>query len=306
MGNHLSIEWHGVDGSVWDLITGREGVFMARKPSGSFYDAKMKTLWTPSAFGQKYQGKRVQRRDIIFTVVIGQDGDTTAEEWHDIESRWRLSWSYDKEGLLKVRTSDGTRTIALRKLEEPKSADSLEFEGLDPHELMISTMVMTTTAELPYWQGENRRIELEFDPDGGSSKSIDVEMWNEGDTEMWPFAVFSSPGDWTIPDWSFGQNYAGRAEEDEDRTLTIVRNTAAVDGFTITWRQDEEWIVAFNGSNLGALQNGNSVLYPVPPHTPKTTQTWTYTRPSGDTTSVGHLRIDYTPWFSTPWGSARV
>lgn len=306
MGNYLDIEWHGADGSVWDLINGTEGVFMMRKPSGSFYDAKVKTLWTPSAFGQKYQGRRVQRRDIVFTVGIGEEGETTAAEWHDIESRWRLSWDYDKEGYLLVRTEDGERVIYLRKLEEPKANESMDFEGLDPHELMFSTMVMTTAAELPYWIGKPRVVELEFDPGAGTTKTINVDAWNEGDTEMWPFVTFSSPGKWTVPDYSFGQNYAGRAEADATRKLALRETPASMGGFTVTWRQDEEWIVAFDGSNLAGLQNGNSVLYPFPAHTPKTTQPWTYTRMAGDTTSKGYLRIEYTPWFSTPWGSNRA
>ncbi|GAA4399646.1 hypothetical protein [Tsukamurella soli] len=299
MSDYVSILLEGCDGSSWDLISGEQGALLGVKPTG-FYDMPMKTYWVPYAFGQQYQSKQAQRRDMVFTVQIGTDTNDP-DEWHQIESRWRMAWDYLNESTLVVTTSDGKRTLGVRLLEEPKAAQTAQWEGYDPHCYAQSTYVMTVAAEIPYYIGDLTTTDMTFPAGAGSTQVIDV--YNPTDSEMWLEWVLSAPGTWTLPDFSWGQNIYGRAAQDAERTWTLP-DLQAGENVSVTSRPDVEPIVSQSGSLVQARTNGQCLMYPVAPHTGGAVPV-SWQPDSGDTTSVGYAQLIQQQWHSRPWGSVR-
>ena len=69
----LKIEIIGRDGSEWVISGpgfGQQGVILKPRVS-QLIDAPVKTLFVPGPFGEEFAGKRVQRREMVFTVQVG-------------------------------------------------------------------------------------------------------------------------------------------------------------------------------------------------------------------------------------------
>lgn len=264
----LEMNWHGVDGSVWDVLEASEGVLLAPKPSG-LYDSKIETMWVKSQFGDKYQSSRPARRDVVLTFIL--EG-ATVDGWEELDSDFRMSWSDEEEGMLEVVTNSDRRYIFLRLLEEPKSYQSQDWEGFAPHLRPDAASVqITAAAEIPYYFGDPMYQDFEFTP--GETKM--VPFWNPGDVPLWPRYTGSAPGRWVLPDPSWGQKWLGRAVEDADRVVPLPELRDG-ENFSLDMRPDEEKLIAENGANIEGRWGGKTMLYPIPKWTKPTLLPITY------------------------------
>lgn len=288
--NAAMITVTGVDGSVWTIAgqgRGREGVELATSPSG-LYDAPVTTIWNQSAFqvGSSFGGYRTNKRDVVFAVNVFQ---AAGQSWEAVDSAWRKAWAYDRDSTLTITTDYGTRSLKLRMSEQP------DFKpDKDPHLKMQSKVVMTCVAGNPWWVESDVTSTWTATADStapGVSRHGTVSIANPTDQPMWLKWVCSAPGKWTVPDFSWA------ADDDATRTITLPATTVGKD-LTVDTDPMEEMIVAADGSQIWALMNGVSFLYPVPPYTPATDVPVTVT---GAPAGASVLVVQPRNW-SRPWG----
>lgn len=284
MSDYLMLEWYGVDGSYWNLTSGEQGVTLAPGATKLLGDSPMKTMWLKSAFGQHYAGKKVQRRDPVFSVNIeGDDPD----HWHEIDSAWRMAWDYDREGQLVATTADGPRTLGLRLLEDPKA-----WGEKDPHLTGESTVVMTTAAAQPHYLGDT--VTSSWVLPSGTAGSGTVTVSNPGDVSIWLQWVCSAPGTWTLPDFSW---------QDDDQATRTVKMPALGGGehLTVDTYPEEELLISATRSLVWGRFRGNGLLFPVPPHTPPTALPVSVT----GATPGAVVTVRQPRWYSRAWGVTR-
>ena len=300
MSEYLSVALTGADGTRWDLSgldAGLQGVEMRPKPSG-LIEAPVKTFWIKSAFGNKYQGAQVQRRDVVFSVQITGDD---IYSWRDVDSRFRLALGdFDHTFTLTYTTDDGPRSLTLRLLEAPKAFEADYEAGLDPHLFGDSTLVITAAAEQPYWAGTLATASWTLTSGTAGSGTI-LLPGNPGDVPIWPRWTVTAPATWTLPDWSWGQDLYNNAVADAHRTVPLPALRAGEDS-DLDSNPQEEAIIAANGAPVWARWNGRGLLYPIPPHTPPTAV------PIAVTGAVAgaSVSVECDRWFSRPWGLSRI
>lgn len=286
MTDYLKIELTGRDGSHWVLSgpgMGQQGVTLSPNLQ-QFYDAPVKTLYVPGPFGEEYAGKRVQRREIVFSVQAWDDDPDT---WRTIDSAWRWAWDYDEESTLKVTTNDGTRFLNVRLMEEPKP-----YYEKDPHITRDNPIVMTVTSTFPYWQEESS--ESVWDTLHTADRTV-FPVRNDGDVPVWFRWAFTAPGLWIVPDFSWGNDLYSRGQEDLGRTLPLpeLRDNEHV---SVDSDPRVQTIIAVNGAPVQHRWKGNDLLYPLMPGKGADLPVQLKNAPQG-----GACKLTVPRWFSRPW-----
>lgn len=299
MSDALEVIWEGWDGSTWHVSGPSEedeGVLLLPKVS-NIIDAPITTLWVKSAFGSRYQGVQVKRRDPVLGFrVYSPNGDPA--EWRDTDRAFRDSWDYEREGKLWFITDDDERYLSLRLLEEPKAYEGDPTGGYDPHYLSDGDVVITAAAENPYYVGAQVSMEYTVPSTSGTVDDF-FYVDNDGDTDLWPWWACSSIADgtvWTLPDFSFDSEEYQRGSADSTRTVPLPYLKAG-EHVTVLSEPDEEAIISVLDTNVWARWGGNGLLYPVPRNTPKT-----FVPVSWSNATVGDvIRLNYSRLYSRPW-----
>lgn len=293
MSDYLKIELIGRDGSYWCVAgpgAGKEGVTLSPNAQ-NLIDTPVKTLWTPGPFGEQYAGKRVQRREMVLPFQVG-DTAMSPESWATIDSRFRWAWDYDQECTLKITTDDGTRWLKLRLFEAPKS-----YDIKDPFLTADNPVIITATAEFPYWQSDSDEFVWEtLNPE--DRKTFFVA--NNGDVPVWLKWTFTAPGLWQIPDFSWGNDMYARGEQDRGRTLWLPELVAG-EHISVDSDPRVQTVIAANDAPVQHRWKGNDLLYPLMPGE------------SGDipirimkNTAGAACKLTVKKWFSRPWSRPMV
>lgn len=240
-------------------------------------DTPVKTLYVPGPFGEEYAGKRVQRREMVFTVQVGLE-DEGPDYWASVDAAWRWAWDYEQECKMTVTTSDGERFIYLRLLEEPKS-----YGDKDPHLTGDEEVVMTVTATFPYWQEKPAVYEF--------TGSTNLDIANTGDIAVFPSWTLTAPGTWTLPDYSWGSDMYSRAEADATRTVTLP-NLPSGAHCVVDADPRVQTLVCANSYPAQQHWKGKDLMYPIAAGAKGTVSV---TGPS----LPGRLTIPR--WYSRPW-----
>lgn len=294
MSKQLKIEITGRDGSQWTISGpgfGAQGVILKPKVS-QLIDTPVKTLYVPGPFGEEFAGKRVQRREMVFTVQVGSE-DMTPEEWAEADAAWRWAWDYDQESTMTVTvlneddTVESSRYIKLRLLEEPKA-----YGERDPYIYGDDEVVMTVTATFPYWRSADRTYEWST---GSSSGSHTFTIENDGDVPVWPRWAVSAPGTWTLPDYSWGNKMYSRGTADAARTVQLPALPAGAHA-SVDSDPRVQTIVCLNEFPAQHQWKGRDLLYPVMPGA-------SGSFPVSVTGATGGAAIILTlpSWYSRPW-----
>lgn len=293
MSDYLQITLTGVDGSYWCLAgpgAGDQGLTISPNIQ-NFIDAPTKTLWVPGPFGEHYVGKRVQRREMIFSVQVF-DEDEDPDTWATIDSQWRWAWDYDKECTMSVTTSDGTRTINLRLLEAPKA-----YGNKDPHITADNPVVMTVAAEFPYWKEPSTITDWST---ANKSASTLFAVKNDGDVPVWLKWTFTDLATWKIPDFSWGNTMYGRGAQDAGRTIPLPALRAG-ENIVVDSDPRVQTIIAANDAPVQHRWSGNDLLYPLMPgaygEIPLSISA---------ATRGGVAELEVPRWFSRPWSRPLV
>ena len=287
MTEFLKIEVIGRDGSNWVLSgpgMGKQGVTLSPQLQ-QFYDAPVKTLYVPGPFGEEYAGKRVQRREIVLTV---QAWDHDPDTWATIDSAWRWAWDYDEESTIRVTTSDGTRTLNVRLMEEPKP-----YYDKDPHITADNPIVMTLTATFPYW------VEPPSVLQWASLETQDFTTFpvvNDGDVPVWLKWLVTAPGTWVLPDFSFGNDMYSRGKADAGRTIPLP-DLVAGEHLSVDSDPRVQTLIAVNGMPTQNRWKGQDLLYPLMPGRSADLPVQLFNAAQG-----GACRLTVPRWFSRPFG----
>jgi hypothetical protein len=287
------IEVFGVNGEYFCISgegSGIEGVQLQPKLKGAI-DAPVKSLWLPGAYGQTFVDFRWERREVIFTVTIAAD-DGDSETWHSIDSKWRFAWDYVKPCTVRFTTSDGYRDLKLQMIEEPKSYESMDWEGKDPHLHAVSTVVMTTAAELPFFIGPSDFYEWE--DDRSFSRTL-FKLNVDCDVPVWPKWTLSDQARWRLPDFSWGNEEYGRGLMDSGRTVELPFLPKGA-GCVADSDPRVQTLLAANRINLQGLWKGQDLLYPI--------AGGTYSEipvAVKDVVDGFACRLEVPKWYTRPW-----
>lgn len=262
------IEIYGVNGdhciishSQWSW-----GPFLAPKSTGLF-DMAIQTNWGTSSFGQFYSSWKPKRRDVVWTMHImnpetGLIIDEDSDLWHTIYSRYKAMFSPAAEAQIVYTSIDGARTLGLRTLKAPQSVSSQNFEGGDPHLIAYGSVVQTMAAELPFYVGTSEQFSWSTGTSG--NYWFNLPYYNPSTVDIWPEYDLSGGVQWTIPDYSFGNEAYGRGKSDREKTVPVPALQVGEDT-TIMTRPDMEWAISVLDTNPGARSPGLRNEYPIIP-----------------------------------------
>ena len=195
--------WTGVDGSVWDLLSAKMGVFLTEGATGFNPDAY--TAWTSKAgaHGQTRRGGRFDARSVLWPTLLFHDG--TSSEFVDRYEAWWDSFSYDQAGVWEVAGPDGAKRRMRLVLE-----DAGDRPESDPSRRGWSVFMTKLVADVPFWEGDPISMRWGkagadrgmFDPEPGGVLHISggftmdrAAISNPGKVEAWP--VWTVKGPWT-------------------------------------------------------------------------------------------------------------
>lgn len=269
---------------------GDQGVELMPKLKGAI-DAPVKSLWVPGAFGQSFVDFRWQRRDIVFTVNIFDDGGDP-EVWRSIDSKWRFAFDYVQEATIRFTTSDGYRDLKVRLLEEPKAYEDGPWEGKDPALYASSTCLMTVAAELPFFVGPSDFYTFSGET---SQSSVTFGMKVDCDVPVWPKWTLTDQATWRLPDFSWGNQEYGRGIADTGRTLDLPFLPSGA-GCVADTDPRVQTLLASNRINLQGLWKGQDFLYPIAGGTYSKIPV----KVSGATGGFA-LKLEVPKWYSRPW-----
>lgn len=295
----LKIEIIGRDGSEWVISGpgfGQQGVILKPRVS-QLIDAPVKTLFVPGPFGEEFAGKRVQRREMVFTVQVGGI-DIDPDQWAEIDAAWRWAWDYEQESTMRVSVlnADGSvvsvRYMKLRLLEEPKS-----YGDRDPYLTGDEEVVMTVTATFPYWRSDDKVFERTWSSNSGS---YTFTVSNDGDVPVWPRWSVTAPATWTLPDKSWGNDMYSRAVEDASRSVVL---PALPNGAHASVDSDPrvQTIICVNGYPAQHHWKGKDLLYPLIPGASGSMPVSFSGAPGA---AAVQLRVP--SWYSRPWSEPVV
>jgi hypothetical protein len=269
---------------------GDQGVQLMPKLTGAV-DAPVKSLWTPSAFGQSFVDFKWQRREVVFTVnVFDEEGDPL--RWQEIDSKWRFAFDYVQETTLRFTHMGQYRDLKVRLLEEPKAYTEGQWEGKDPHLFACSTVVMTVAAELPFFVGPSDFYTWSGDDTSGRTM---IQLNVDCDVPVWPKWTLTDQARWRLPDFSWGDQDYGTGTQDLGRVVELPFLPKGA-GCVADADPRKQTLLAANRMNLQGLWKGQDLIYPI--------LGGTYSEipvAVRDVVDGWMLQLEIPKWYSRPW-----
>lgn len=281
MDDLCAIEIEGVDGSLWTIHgpgAGAEGVYLGTSPTGLF-DAPVRTLWDQTAFGvgAEFRDVRFEPRDIVFSALVG---DVAGRSWHSVDSDWRRAWDYRRDTKIHITSESGTRTLLARLFESPETVSEY-----DPRVNEFAVVTMTIRAGNPFYSSlpEHNSVQA-----SGVSGSKSLVVSNPTNLPMFLEWALEPGARWTLPDHDFAGG---------NRSITM---PSAFSSRSVHVDTDplEEQIYVPGLPNAWALMNGVLFLHEVPPYTPETSLTVSWSGASGSPSATVRMKRQW----SRPWG----
>lgn len=286
---------------------GQQGYSMAPKSTGLLEDVPVKTIWHKTMFGQAMSGMEWERRDVVFTLNVGEelgiDPERDPDEWHDLYSEIREAFSYTEDTKIIYGSADGDRILYARLLEKPKPFSAYNFEGKDPKLWSFGSVVITMACEFPFYIGPSEVWTWEFEGTGTFWETF--PWYNPSDVPIWPIFNVTSQARYFLPDFSFGNEEYGRGQTDMDK---IVRTPILAKGeeCEIQTRPDMETYQAANDSPVGLRAEGRDFEYPIPPGAGDPDPENGATFRVDNVVDGGALKAELPRWYSSPYARPRL
>lgn len=125
--------------------------------------------------------------------------------------------------------------------------------------------------------------------------SMTFSVRNDGDVPVWPRWVLSESANWTLPDYSFGNEEYGRPLEDADRTVPLPFLPIGA-GCVADSDPRRQTLLAANRMHLQGLWKGQDLLYPIPHGTHSITVT------VANAEDGFAMKLTLPQWHTRPWG----
>jgi len=213
----IQIESHS--GEWWTIIgegKGDRGVWLGQSVSG-LWAVPLETIYNSTAYqdGADYGGKRIGSREISFDVEILKTKD---EPWERNWSDWMKAFRPDKDSKIWYETENSRRYLKVRL-----STESQMSPKFDPDNRQHVTLTMNLIAGDPWWYEEEAKSTFvtTTDTTAGGVEVGEIPIWNDTPVQMYPQWVFQGVAgiEWTLPDFSHGQE----AEHDRDEGVDATR-----------------------------------------------------------------------------------
>lgn len=180
--------WVGVDGSVWNLLTGEQGMTTLEGLKGLKLPT-FKDLSSVSARqdGQVHRGTRWDPRMVVLPYLVGDD--RVQGDWRALDRAVEESMSTEAVAWLTV-VSDigGYRTLRVRVAGPPT-----EMVTADPAGEGIQTYSVDLVADMPWYEGIS--VKASFT---GAGALGTASVGNPGDRETWPVFTMYGPGYYAV------------------------------------------------------------------------------------------------------------
>lgn len=277
---------------------GEAGVVLGTELAG-FYDAPVTTLWIENAHevGARPAGHKVNKRELAFGLITAAEG---GESWEYNDSEIRKAFSYTDDSRIYIETETSRRWLDFRLAKEP----SVKLDT-DPAGTEVAEVTIAAIAGNPWWKEPpvKRSWVSTIDTTAmvageyTTSQTGYITVWNPCDVDISLQWVIQAPGVWTLPDFSFGNNFHGRAVEDAARQILMPE---LLPGEHILVQTDlmEEQVASSIDSEVWARMGGVSFLYSIPAYTLPTELPVTVT---GAPAGVG-IECRMPRHWSRPWG----
>lgn len=226
----ITIEWHGADGSVWDLRKGPVRATQAGIRGFGMPIIKRHVSQSALVHGQRSTGYKVEAREAFLPLKF-----TTTDVVATQRAWWRSVRPGEPGTLIVSDGLGGVRSLVCEYGDE----GAMTYE-LDPH-VMPNKFGLTMIADEPLWRGDEVVHEFEEkaavrpgfgqaegDPVLWISSSYanagDAQIANPGDVDAWPAWVIRGTDPAGVQGFRFeldGNLIAGDVAVAYDQTLTI-------------------------------------------------------------------------------------
>ena len=232
MSSDVRLEWRAHDGTVWDWLSGADGVLAGRGLSGLLFP-EFEQGMADAQTGGRWQGFRGRPRKISVKLQVGdntaslhppafppedtffpklgkwiaRDSYRRGADWRELDRSFRQSLLPTKVGTLACITPEGERTIPLIV---DSVTDTIEtwsdIRGFQEYDVDF-------TSESPFWSGTpvvfevaaQAKTEVDYYQGRGPTfvlsegvKLTGTSIANPGDVEAWPVWSLTGPGQFTI------------------------------------------------------------------------------------------------------------
>lgn len=306
-----TIDIYGKHGQIYRISgpgQGLQGFEMAPGSTGLLDDAPVKTVWHKTMFGMSMSGMEWERRDLVWTVNIGDylglDPERDPDEWHALYDEWRQAFSFTEDTRIKYGSADGDRILYARLLEKPKPFSAQTFEGKDPKLWSYASMVMTMACEFPFYIGPSERFSWEFE--GSGLFWTKLPFYNPSDVPVWPVYECTHSARWHIPDFSWGNEEYGRGQADLDKVVRTPELRVG-ENIQIQTRPDLETYQSENDAPVNLRASGRDFEYAIlagegDPDTENGGAVFMADR----VVDGGALNVELPRWYSSPYARPRL
>lgn len=144
-----AMTWTGWDGSVWDLLTGAQGVLLTAEGvrGMSMPPIQRYTSSSPAVAGTRWKGSRTDEREVFWPILL--DSEESSAQWVARDKAFWKTMHPDRPGIWSVTSVGGsTRTLRCRF-----ASDGDHSYDVEPSSQGWAAYGITLVAEQPYWQG---------------------------------------------------------------------------------------------------------------------------------------------------------
>lgn len=264
------IQVESPDGEWWTIAgegKGDRGVWLGQSVSG-LWAAPLETIYNSTAFqeGATYGGRRYGAREIIFDVEILKTKD---EPWERNWSDWMKAFHPEKDTKIWYETEVSRRYLKVRLARHSEMSPKF-----DPERLGHVTLTMNLIAGDPWWYEADATSTYiaQTDTTESGTEAGEIAVWNATPLPMYPRWIFQGVEgiEWTLPDFSFGQEAEHDRPEGADATRVITM-PPTIEGEHVYIDVDP---LAPDGQANSSLDteyymrmNGVRFIYPIPPYT---------------------------------------
>lgn len=215
------IQIESPSGEWWTIIgegKGDRGVWLGQSVAG-LWAVPLETIYNSTAYqdGADYGGKRIGAREITLDVEILKTKD---EPWERNWSDWMKAFHADKDTKIWYETENSRRYLKVRL-----STESQMSPKFDPENRQHVTLTMNLIAGDPWWYEEEATSQFiaTTDTTTAGTEIGEIPIWNDTPVEMYPQWLFQGVAgiEWTLPDFSHGQEAEHDRDEDVDATRVI-------------------------------------------------------------------------------------
>jgi len=187
--------WVGVDGSVWDLLTGEQGMLAQQGVKGLKLPT-FKNLASVSARqdGQVHRGTRWDPRTVVLPYFVGDVGGVSTQgfvqgDWRALDRAVEQSMSTENVSWLTVISDiGGYRTLQVRMMGAPTELDTVDPGGQGAQHYSADFI-----ADMPWYLG--MPIAVSFT---GAGALGTASVSNPGDQQCWPVFTVYGPGQYIL------------------------------------------------------------------------------------------------------------